>query len=327
MCIDNFPSFAASPSTCVAHDNVEYQEGSHYYHVRPVGIGSASQVAADVIFVVDESGSMEGEQAWIREEVQVLDRMLKEKGVGSGTRRNLFALVGFSRNNPDDIFGITLTDLASSSDFVEVARSLVVTGTAEDGYAAIDYALSNIATRSDTARQIILVTDADRRNLRFDLNRDVIEQRLRNRGFTLNVVVNQGFAINEQDGVFALGLTRTSGYVLDPLMSRLYSTVSAGDVTLSSMVSFGSTAQDYVTLALNLGGAAWDLNQLREGGTFARAFVNVFSDVKVEEMMTVFRYCFRCHCRSGREICDVDNKVLLANCSGKVPGKTRNLIY
>ena len=298
-----------------------YEEGSHYYDVRPVGIGSASQEAADVIFVVDESGSMDGEQAWIREEVQILDRMLKEKGVGAGTRRNQFALVGFSRNNPRDIFGITLTNLTSSSNFVEAARNLVVTGTAEDGYAAIDYALSNIATRPDTAKQIILVTDADRRNLRFDLDRDVIERRLRERQFTLNVVVNQGYSISEEDGVFALGITRTSGYVLDPFMKRLYSTVSAADVTWSSVVSFGTTAQDYVMLALNLNGAAWDLNQLREGGTFAQAFVNVFSDVKVEEMMGVFRYCFRCHCRSGREVCNVDNDVVLSNCSGLVPGK------
>ena len=300
---------------------MEYSEGSYYYDVRPVGIGPASQAAADIIFVVDESGSMAGEQGWIREEVQVLDRMLKEKGVGSGMRRNMFALVGYSRNNPQDILGITLTTLASSSDFVTASRNLMVTGTAEDGYAAIDYALTNIPTRSDTAKQIILVTDSDRRILQFDLNRANIEQRVRELGFTLNVVVNQGFVISEVDSIFALGITNTFGYVLDTLTKRLYSSVNSSEVTLSQYISFGSTIEDYVTLALNLDGAAWDINQLREGGTFSEAFVNAFSDIKVEEMMTVFRYCFECQCRSRREVCSLANSVALRDCSGKLPGK------
>ncbi len=311
--------FSASPSTCVAQNHVVYPEGAHYYDVRPVGLGPASQAAADIIFVVDESGSMaSGAQDWIREEVQVLDRMLKEKGVGSGGRRNMFALVGYSRNNPQDILGITLTTLTSSSNFVAASRQLMVTGTAEDGYAAIDHALSSIATRPDTAKQIVLVTDSDRQVLRFDLNRQIMEQRLRERGFTLNVVVNQGFVISEADSVFALGVTNTAGYVLDPLARRLYSTISSSEVTLSRQITFGNTIEDYVSLALNLNGAAWDINQLREGGTFARAFVNVFSDIQVQEMMEVLRYCFLCQCRSGQEVCSITNNVPLSECSGNI---------
>ena len=234
-------------------------------------------------------------------------------------RPNLFALVGFSRNNPLEILGVTLTNLTTSSNFVTASRRLMVTGTVEDGYAAIDHALENILTRPGTAKQLILVTDGDRYTLKFDLTRDKVESRLREAGFVLNVVVQQAFQANIS--TFALGMTNTTAYVFDPLSSRLYFELSAEGVVPSSEITFGNTFEDYVMLALSLGGGAWDINQLRdERAVFSRAFTNAFTDSKVEEVMTVFRYCFECMCRSIREVCSLASHISPRDCMGEYPG-------
>ncbi len=311
---------------CVNHANQEFPGGTHYYDVRPVGVGPASQAAVDIIFVVDESGSMAMEHEWLREEVRILDRRLKSRGVGAGERNNLFALVGFGRNDPNAILGITITELTSAGDFVLASDDLMLTGTFEDGYAAIDYALENIVGRPDTAKQLILITDEDRGVIRFDLNRDVIASRLREAGYILNVVVNQGFQTTSYENTsFALGVNGEVAYVFDPFTSNHFSFLNVDSVIPSEEFRFGNTFENYVELALSVGGAAWDLNQLREQGLLARAFTNAFSEAKVEEVMTVFSFCFECFCKSFREVCSLADDVSIRNCMGIVPGM-QNLI-
>ena len=65
--------------------------------------GDARRAAADIVFVVDESGSMVMEHTWLRSEIVRLDQQLRLKGVGVGDRPNLFALVGFGR--PMNVLG------------------------------------------------------------------------------------------------------------------------------------------------------------------------------------------------------------------------------
>ena len=309
-----------SPSQCVDPNKKRFEEGSYYYQVRPITVGPASQAAADIVFVVDESGSMADEHEWIREEVKILDRMLRDKGVGAGMRQNLFALVGFSRNNPLEILGVTLSQLATPSDFINASRRLMLTGGAEDGYAAIDYALENILTRPNTAKQLILVTDEDRFTLRLDLTRDRVEMALREAGFVLNVAVRQAFPLTMFDNTsYALGVTNSSAFVFDTFSNRMYLERSAQGVTPSQDITFGNTFDDYVTLAWNLGGGAWDLNQLQVG-MFSRAFTNAFTDSKVQEVLSVYNYCFECKCYSTGEVCSLSDNILISDCNGEYPG-------
>lgn len=284
-----------------------------------MGVGPASQAAADVVFVVDESGSMANEHAWIREEVGVLNRLLKNRGVGAGERENLFALVGFGRADPSAILGITLADLSSPMDFVAASDNLELTGGFEDGYSAIEHALDAIVTRPDTARLMVLVTDEDRGVLKPGLSKDIVQRRLREAGYVLNVVVNQGF--QTANSSFALGVSSDTTYLFDPNATDLFSISRTNDVIPSSDIQFGSTFEDYVELALGVGGAAWDLNQLREGGLLARAFSNAFSEGKVEEAMTIFSFCFECLCRFLSEICTLAEDVSIDSCSGTFPGE------
>ena len=48
----------------------------------------------------------------------------------------------------------------------------------------------------------------------------------------------------------------------------------------------GGTLAEYVALALDSGGAAWNLNLLRAGGDTAAAFTAAFVDIKVGEIIS-----------------------------------------
>ncbi len=288
------------PFTCQDHQGTPYPEGQFYYSVDTFTSGEANQAAADIIFVVDESGSMFMEHAWIRKEVYVLESQLQERGVGVGERENLYALVGFARADLSAISGILISNLTRPDEFVNASFDLRTSGLIEDGYSGIDFALRNVQPRPGTARQLILVTDEDRGILRSDLTRDVIEQQLKDEGFVLNVIVNQGFLADSADNSsLALGLTGNgTAYIVDN-SSDSFTAVEGGEPITFSFFEFGDTLEDYVELAFRLGGAAWDLNQLREQGDFARAFTNAFTAVKVEEVMNVFRVCFACFCEAN----------------------------
>jgi len=294
-----------------------YPEGSYYFDAQLSVKGPATQAAADIVFVVDESGSMAMEHQWIGEEVRILDQLLKERGLGAGERSNLFALVGFGRNDINSILGITLTQLTSVDNFTAASEQLVLNGLIEDGYAGIDYAVEHIQTRSDTAKQIILLTDEHRTQLRTDLSRDLIESKLREAGYILNVAVNLRFQTTTLDNTsFALGVSNGEAYLFDPFSKSSFTTLNMENVIPSSDPRFHTTFQDYAELALKLGGTAWDLNQLREQGLYAQAFTNAFSQAKVDEVMSVSRSCFECLCLSPRQICSLAADVSIENCVG-----------
>ena len=312
----------ATPFTCEDHRDQQHQEGSYYHNVISFTSGPATQAAADVIFVVDESGSMVMEHDWIRDEVFRLDSQLQGRGVGAGENENLFALVGFGRNDPVAIAGVVLSQLATPADFVTASLDLRLNGLVEDGYAGMDFAVGNIALRPGTAKMMILVTDEDRGIIRKDLSRDIIEQRLTEAGFVLNVVVNQGFLADPtNNNSHALGLNgNETAYVFDPNSPSLFTTEEGGVANFGNFFSFGNTYRDYVELAFGLGGAAWDLNQFREEGLFAEAFTSAFTEVKVEEIMSVFRLCFSCLCTPPEPQCVVAENVTIDSCFG-TPGE------
>lgn len=52
---------------CEDHLGTGYSEGAPYYTVSYNTSGAASEAAADVVFVVDESGSVDMKRQWIRD--------------------------------------------------------------------------------------------------------------------------------------------------------------------------------------------------------------------------------------------------------------------
>jgi hypothetical protein len=258
---------------------------------------------ADIIFVVDESGSMSGEHAWIGSMVTSLEAGLVAAGVGdtgAGQAVNQYALVGFGRSansgNPVTIpVGGGLWGTAAQ--LSTAAGTLQTSGGTEDGYEAIAFALANYTFRAGAAVNVVLITDEDRDNTSSDTYTSVLSS-LTSRNALLNVVVDNSFG---SDTGIALGRFADSKD-LNPLVDKDGNPVTGGTAAIENAIlsngsggyllatgattgsGGGTTETDYVALALDTGGAAWNLNLLRLGGNTAISFTNAFVDFKAKEI-------------------------------------------
>jgi hypothetical protein len=237
---------------------------------------------ADIIVVVDESGSMGGEHTWISGMISSLETSLFGAGVGSGADANRYALVGYGNGLGGANSGRLLAGFGSTATFATGAGSLVTSGSLEDGYAGMNFAFNTLEAsfRAGSAVNVILITDEDRDNSNGALTLASINSRLAGYNALLNVVVNNPFSGGAPLVGGALGIS--SG-------NLAYFADGSGGFTSSGPASFGdgfgTTETDYVSLALGTGGAAWDLNLLRSGGTTAQSFTAAFVDIKVGEIV------------------------------------------
>lgn len=253
-----------------------------------------------------------------------LDYKLKSFGVGAGSRLNHFSLVGFGRSSLTGVTGILLSPLVPPTEFFPALSLLQSSGSAEDGYAAIEFAVREVEPRSDTVKLMILVTDEDRRVIREDLDKESIGRILNESGYLLNVVVNQGFLADSSDtSSHAMGLdSNRTAYYFNPSSPTLYSSSPNGGVNFSPFTFFPNTFADYVDLALGVGGAAWDLNFVVEGQPLSLALARALAEVNVAGVMaTVSRVCESCVCEEDDSAeCQRADEVDLQNCTGLAPG-------
>ena len=242
--------------------------------------------------------------------------------MGAGSRENYFSLIGFGRDNPQELTGVILSELGPQGTFLDALDKLQSSGVAEDGYAALEFAIQNTVTRPDTVKQLILVTDEDRRVIRNDLNRDAIEKIIAESGYVLNVVVNQGFLADPaNNGSHAMGLDNDmNAYVFDDSNPSLYSSSQGGVVNFTPFTFFPNTYEDYVDLAFSVGGAAWDINFVVVGEPLSLALARAFAVVKVDEVMSVLPVCERCLCEESGPECQEAEGVSLQDCVGPAPG-------
>lgn len=257
----------------------------------------AMPTTADVLVVVDESLSMAGEQAWIANMIPDLDAALNTAGITN----NRFGLVGFVENNGahgpgsegphKHLYGGN--DWTTSANFGSPDVALTDDGSIlEDGYEAIKFGLISYSFRANAALNIILVTDEDWDDTGADdlptvtgITAASLRMDLAAKNAKVNVVVRNPFT--DDNSMSALGQDSDGNwYKADG--SGGY-TSGAGGVIGNG---HGNTENDYVrNLALHadIGGAAWDLTQLRNAnGTnmLAESFTAAFVDVKVEEIST-----------------------------------------
>lgn len=241
----------------------------------------AVPMGADVITVVDESGSMGGEHAFLTTAISNIETGLQTAGVAS----NQYGLVGYGGHsaggaNSGHKHAVGGGDYGTAAQYSTAAGTLVTSGGTEDGYAGINFALNNYTFRvGDFARQIILVTDEDRDNTNGALTFNSILASLNQNNVVLNVVVNNPFF--DANGARALGISSDgTTYTADG---------AGGFIALAGGTSgngAGNTENDYVPMALQAGGAAWDLNLLRAGGLTAQSFGEAFTAIKVQEITT-----------------------------------------
>ncbi|GAX59479.1 hypothetical protein SCALIN_C03_0136 [Candidatus Scalindua japonica] len=239
---------------------------------------ASAATTADVMSVVDESGSMSGEHAWLGTMMTTLDTAL----IAAGVTGNQYGLTGFGGHVASDVphkHVVGAGDWGTAAQYSTATGGLATSGGFEDGWNGIDYAQNNYSYRGSAARNMILVTDEDRDTQNGALSYAGVLSSLTSTNTLLNAVVNSTFTF---DGDALIGITSTHGYKADGSGGYTSHLLSSGTLTIGG---FGTTEADYVDLAIASGGAAWDLNILRSGGNSATSFTTAFIDIKVEEIV------------------------------------------
>lgn len=238
---------------------------------------------ADIVAVVDESGSMSTEHAWLGGMINSLDTNLIARSVTA----NQYGLTGFGTSSHGGGSSqiphkhtVGAGDWGTAANFATATSGLVVSGGTEDGWRALKYAMANYTYRSGAARNLVLVTDEDRDNTDGSITYANTLAALQAGSFLLNAVVNASYTIAGAGTILGID-SKGNAYVADGVGG--YTKISAAGVVIND---FGSTTQeDYINMALASGGAAWDLNQLRAGGLTAQSFTKAFVDIKVGEII------------------------------------------
>ena len=327
--IVSFPPLLVDPDTCLDSHNNTYLEGDRFYTVISNVSGSAVSAAADIIFVVDESGSMFQAQQWIRTIAPLLETALQDNGVGVGNVRNQFALVGFGQGDSETISGTVISQLTSVDGFVATTHKLHANGTVEDGYSAIQTAVNEIDLRSgpNMVHIMILVTNEDRIVIK-NLAKDGIEEQLRGAGFVLNVVVSQRFEYGDGDEEFpqlAFGMdSNGTCYSYDSSYNVIHPSCKAVNLFVAK-----NTYEDYIQLAYNLQGSAWDIRPISDSNSaILEKILQLFVDIMVEEVMGFLQYCVACTCHKDLLNCKPVNTIALENCEGHASpeGKVEYLV-
>jgi hypothetical protein len=267
MIISNFKSSAAATVIAVAG-----------FGMAAPAFATTVNTISNVVFIVDESGSMAGEQAFLQSVIEDLDAALATEGV---TNRS-YGVVGFGGPNNGNPRTMTTgaPALADATQTKADLGTLVVNGGTEDGFEAINYALTAFNYVAGAAINYILVTDEDRDVTSSDTFASVLAS-LQRRNILLNAIVNNPFTSDNFTAASVLGINDSGeAYIADG---------SGGFTTDTGAVvgnGDGTTETDYVAMALQTGGAAWNLNLLRAGGLTADSFAKSFIDIKVGEITT-----------------------------------------
>jgi outer membrane autotransporter protein len=237
----------------------------------------AQSRTGQIVFVIDESGSMSGEQTFLQGFVPALEQQLLSAGL-SGVQ---FGLVGYGNSAvvPRQ-FLIGGQPFGTAADWATAANGLQVSGGTEDGYAGIQYVLDNynFAGGANTA-VVVLVTDEDRDDTNNALTFNVILVNLQNANVSLSAILNQ--AIQGPGGETGLATDGVITYI-DANNDGVPEEVGAP--TFGSAA--GATDADYTQLVLSFSnGCVADLNQLRSGGTAAQAFAETLARCLIQQAL------------------------------------------
>ncbi|HLV77541.1 MAG TPA: vWA domain-containing protein [Marinobacter sp.] len=119
----------------------------------------AAPILSDIVFVVDESGSMGNVQTNLRNNIGLFASIL----TGTGQVDAQYGLVGYGASS---INPRMLTDFTNAGNFASAAQGLLTNGGTEPGYGAVGFALNALDGQTDTfsfrnnaVKNIIILTD------------------------------------------------------------------------------------------------------------------------------------------------------------------------
>jgi hypothetical protein len=122
-------------------------------------VATAAPITTDIVFIVDESGSMGDVQANLRNNIGLFASILSAGGDVDAR----YALVGYGNNA---IVPRLLTDFTNPAAFALAAQNLVTNGGTEPAFAASAFALNEIdgqssllSFRANSLKNLIILTD------------------------------------------------------------------------------------------------------------------------------------------------------------------------
>lgn len=213
-----------------------------------VGMGLSAQAApirTDIIMIVDESGSMGGVQANLRNNIGLFASILS----GGGLVDARYGLVGYGNSS---VVPRMVTDLTDPAGFATAALGLTTSGGTEPGYTASAFALNELDGQSSL----------------FSFRSDAL----------INIII---FTDEPSNGDTAargtVGGSAVTASILDGLLKdndALYNAVLSGSTTITS---FGGLATGNHGQVFNLG----SLNSTNQ--TVVENFVTAFATAKLNE--------------------------------------------
>ncbi len=258
-----------------------------------LSLAQAPQPCADVVLIVDETCSMQPQQAyyaWLATTVAALQSDYQAVGVGnSSCCPNRYVLVGFGSSihgaGPWAHFHGGWMDAPSM--VTNINTTLAACGCAGDGYQAIKAALTQLTFRRGAFRAIILLTKEDRYVLDCTTREEILKMlggkanAAKGKETVLNGVVNAFFETgkSDQDLADVLGV-KWDGTAYIPAGGDKYYVVPGGRFEFGD----GETKADYVELCWLDRGSAWNIWQIWWNGA---ALTNALTDVKVGELKPV----------------------------------------
>ncbi|WBU42992.1 MULTISPECIES: vWA domain-containing protein [Marinobacter] len=207
----------------------------------------AAPILSDIVFVVDESGSMGTVQANLRDNIGLFASIL----TGTGQVDARYGLVGYGDNA---IVPRMVTDLTDPATFATAAQGLKINGGIEPGYTATAFALNALdgqsdlfSFRSNAVKNIIILTDEPS-------NGDTAA-----RG--------------------SVGGSAVTSSVLDGLLT-------SNNALYNGVLRNTSTENSYRTLIEDHGGTVFNLNLFNTSDqTIVQQFVTDFANKKLQETL------------------------------------------
>ena len=189
-------------------------------------ITTETQDAADIVLLIDDSGSMQLEHEWLLAMVPYLEAALIKAGVGDYGNRNRYCAIAFGGIGPLEPAHFLLVNgekCFTADQFPKARIQLKNVGLNEDGYEAIHFAINNVPFRDSPfiAKNVFLISDEGRTIIPQgqSLTKSSVRDELLNNDALLNVIVsvsyldtsNRAEVVLGQDGNGVTYLLRPNG--------------------------------------------------------------------------------------------------------------------
>lgn len=220
-----------------------------------IATGASAAIRTDIVFVVDESGSMGDVQANLRNNIGQFAQILSAGGVDA-----TYALVGYGDGGVVPRLIANFTDPTS---FATAALGLRTNGGTEPGYSGIAFALNGINNQATTLnfrpnslKNIILLTDEPSNG----------DSCTAGRPLCIGGGVGTGGAAANATNVDAL--------------------LKANDALLNAVLTGTSTINSFGNLATGNGGQVFNLSQFGSSNQqVVQDFVTAFANAKLQEII------------------------------------------